>query len=81
MNIVASEYDAEFNKICQTLGSEAVATLCADIRDVLQVLLVNVGNCVEGIYLLVVKKLADIKAEAVLKQYFVESAKLLCLAD
>ncbi|CAE6407981.1 unnamed protein product [Rhizoctonia solani] len=68
-------------KICQTLGSEAVATLCTDIRDVLQVLLVNIGNCVEGIYPLVVKKLADVKAEAILKQYFVESAKLLCLGD
>ncbi|KDN35475.1 hypothetical protein RSAG8_11558, partial [Rhizoctonia solani AG-8 WAC10335] len=67
-------------KLTQKLGSDAVVSLCAGISVTLQSLLVNIGNCVDGIFPLVLKKIADVKTEAVLKQSFVECAKLLGLA-
>ncbi|KAH7332964.1 hypothetical protein B0J17DRAFT_677060 [Rhizoctonia solani] len=69
-----------FFKLTQQLGKDAVASLLASVAVALKTLLSTVGHCVDGIFPLVLKKIADIKVEAVLKNDLVECAKLLGLA-
>ncbi|CAE6473785.1 unnamed protein product [Rhizoctonia solani] len=67
-------------KLCQTLGSDAIGSMCGGLSAALMSLLVSIGACVEGVFPLVVKKIADVKTEAIMMQYFVECAKVLGLA-
>ncbi|CAE6497958.1 unnamed protein product [Rhizoctonia solani] len=66
-------------KLCQTLGSDAIGSMCGGLAGALKSFLFNIGACVEGVFPLVVKKIADVKTEAIMKQYFAECAQLLGL--
>ncbi|CAE6446807.1 unnamed protein product [Rhizoctonia solani] len=66
-------------KLTQNIGSDAVLSLCEGVRSALQSLLVNIYSCVGDIYPLIVKKMASVSVEAILKKDFPECAKLLGL--
>ncbi|CAE6459061.1 unnamed protein product [Rhizoctonia solani] len=66
-------------KISRKFGSEVVVSLCAEVDASLKDLLVVVGGLGTGILALVVKKIVDVKTDAILKLDLVQCAKVLGL--